>query len=117
MVRDGGVRNLIATWPYDPHADHQATAHVAAAVAKITRTRLLFYAVWGWLLPAEEFLPITKIDGSRLNVTLHTRQKWRALLAHTSQYTDMIADDPDGFRLPSDLFAVAERDYEVFLEG
>src|SRR5689334_921316 len=50
MIRDHGVANLLASWTHDPHGDHQATACMAIAIAKVARVRLLFYPVWGWLL-------------------------------------------------------------------
>jgi hypothetical protein len=39
----------------------------------------------------------------------------RAIAAHASQYSDLIADDPNGFRLPPELLSVIDLPYEVFL--
>jgi LmbE family N-acetylglucosaminyl deacetylase len=116
LIRDHAVSNLLATWRYDPHSDHQATACIASAVARITRVRLLFYLVWGWLLPAKQLLPVRRVRGTRLHVAAVRKQKRLALAAHASQCSGLISDDPDGFRLPAGLLAVADADYEVFLQ-
>ena len=115
-IRDHNIANLLASWTYDPHGDHQATARIASAVTHIVRVRLLLYPVWGWLLPTEQSLPITLVRGRRLDVGQMREQKRRALAAHASQYSGLITDDPQGFQLPYDLLAIADRDYEVFLE-
>ncbi len=115
-IHDHSVANLLASWTYDPHGDHQATASIAAAVRQIVPVRLLLYPVWGWLLPPDQRLPITLVQGARLDVGHMREQKQRALAAHASQYSGLITDDPQGFQLPRDLLAIAERDFEVFLE-
>jgi LmbE family N-acetylglucosaminyl deacetylase len=117
MIRDHSVANLLASWTHDPHGDHQVTACIASAAAQIARVRLLFYPVWGWLLPPEQPLPFSLVRGARLDVGRVREQKWRALAAHASQYSGLITDDTQGFQLPQDLLAIADLDYEVFLEG
>jgi LmbE family N-acetylglucosaminyl deacetylase len=117
MIHDYAVTNLLAAWAHDPHGDHQVTACIAVAAANVARIRLLFYPVWGWLLPAEQPLPIRLVRGARLHISSVRAQKRNALAAHASQYSGLIADDPAGFRLPADLLAIADRDYEVFLEA
>ena len=77
-IRDHSVTNLLTSWTHDPHGDHKATACIAYAVAKIARVRLLFYPVWGWLLPPEQPLPITLVRGARLDVGRVREQKRRA---------------------------------------
>jgi LmbE family N-acetylglucosaminyl deacetylase len=115
-IRDHSVANLLTSWTHDPHGDHQATACIAFAVAQIARVRLLSYPVWGWLLPPEQALPITVVRGARLDVSQLHERKRRALAAHASQYSGLITDDSHGFQLPNDLLAIADLDYEVFLE-
>jgi LmbE family N-acetylglucosaminyl deacetylase len=117
LIRDHSVTNLLASWTHDPHGDHQATACIASIVAQIVRVRLLFYPVWGWLLPPEQPLPIDLVRGARLDVGLLREQKRQALAAHASQYSGFIADSPQGFHLPPDLLDIANQDYEVFLEA
>jgi LmbE family N-acetylglucosaminyl deacetylase len=115
LVRVQSVTTVFATWPYDPHCDHAATADLAAAVAASTEVRLMFYPVWGWLIAPEQRLPIGTISGVRLPIGEMLGRKRRAIAAHGSQYSDLIADDPGGFRLPVELLSVFYRDFEVFL--
>jgi len=117
MIRDQSVANLLATWMHDPHGDHQATACIASRAAQIAGVRLLFYPIWGWLLPPDQPLPITLVRGARLEVGRVREQKRRALTAHASQYAGLITDASQGFQLPHDLLAIADQDYEVFLEA
>ena len=106
---------ICATWRHDPHGDHEATHWLGSAAARIAGIRLLSYPVWGWLLPPERALPVTALAGARLDIAAYQLLKQRAIVAHASQYSDLIADDPGGFRLPAELLAVFQRPYEVFL--
>lgn len=109
------ISTIFTSWRFDPHCDHEATAVLGTAVANACDVRLAFYPVWGWLLPPEEVLPIVAIEGQRLDITAVLPRKRRAIAAHRSQYSDLVTDDPSGFRLPHELFAVAEQSFEVFL--
>lgn len=115
LARRYGVTSIFASWRFDPHCDHEATAALGTAVSDATGLRLAFYPVWGWLLPPETSLPIADLAGARLDVSTMVARKRRAIAAHATQYADLITDDPDGFRLPHALLALFERDFEVFL--
>src|SRR5665213_2934225 len=106
---------LCAPWLYDPHGDHEATQIIARAAATRTGAMLLSYPVWGWLLEDDIQLPDAPIVGWRLNIEKHLELKRRAICAHASQYTNLIDDDPNGFRLPADLLSVFASPYEIFL--
>jgi hypothetical protein len=41
--------------------------------------------------------------------------KRAAIQAHQSQYSDLITDDPEGFRLPAGLLSVFEVPFETFV--
>jgi hypothetical protein len=56
------------------------------------------------------------LRGLRLDAKRHLPAKRRAVAAHRSQTTDLIADDPAGFRLPPEALALAFRPFELFLE-
>ncbi|MDR3535413.1 MAG: PIG-L family deacetylase [Acetobacteraceae bacterium] len=114
MARAQAVTTIFTTWRHDPHGDHQAVAAIGAAAASGARLRL--YPVWGWLLPAEQDLPVEAVAGRRLDITGLLPLKRRAIAAHASQYSNLIADDPKAFRLPTDLLAVVDRPFEVFLQ-
>lgn len=112
-----GARTILATWQHDPHADHVAVSRIGSAAAKATGARLLSYPVWGWTLPADHALPDGPVRGWRLDVARHLSAKRRAIAAHRSQITDLIDDDPDGFRLQDEFVALFTRSFEVFLAG
>jgi LmbE family N-acetylglucosaminyl deacetylase len=115
LVREHAIETLFASWEHDPHCDHEATARLATAVAAASSVRLLFYPVWGWLLPAEQDLPVAAIDGMRLEIAAMLPRKRAAIAAHRSQYADLITDDPQGFRLPPALLATFDQPFETFI--
>jgi LmbE family N-acetylglucosaminyl deacetylase len=117
LVRQHDVSTIFATWEHDPHCDHEATAAIARAVARDTGACLRLYPVWGWLLPRDRPLNVGTIAGARLRIAPHVARKGRAIEAHASQYSDLIDDDPGGFRLPADLLATFSRPFEVFLDA
>jgi LmbE family N-acetylglucosaminyl deacetylase len=115
LARDQGCTIMLAPWLYDPHCDHEAAAIMAREAARAANCRLLSYPVWGWLLPPDQPLPVNNVAGYRLPIAAHLEAKRSAVAAHASQYSDLIKDSPDGFRLPPELLSVFERPYEVFL--
>ena len=116
---------ILATWAQDPHADHQACAAIAAALAlELPTARRLEYPVWGWAfatpipgfaLGPEPDLPAPP-HGRRLDITAHLPAKRCAIAAHASQVTALIHDDPAGFRLPPEALALADRSFELYLD-
>lgn len=116
LIRDHDVSAMFATWAHDPHCDHAATATLARRAARVAGITLKFYPVWGWLLPPDDAFGEPVPTGARLDITRHLPAKRRAIAAHQSQYTDLITDSPNGFRLPSRLLDVFDAPYEVFLD-
>jgi LmbE family N-acetylglucosaminyl deacetylase len=102
-ARACGAGAVFVTWRHDPHCDHQASAAIVAlARPRLGAARLYEYPVWGWTLPPEtEVGPEPR--GYRLDVSAHRAAKLRAVNAHASQTTDLIADDPEGFRLEASM--------------
>ena len=115
LAREQGCTVMLAPWLHDPHCDHEAAAIVAREASQAAECRLLSYPVWGWLLPPDQPLPVNEVAGFRLPIAAHLEAKRSAVAAHASQYSDLINDSPDGFRLPPELLSVFERPYEVFL--
>jgi LmbE family N-acetylglucosaminyl deacetylase len=116
LARRLGCTVIIGPWRHDPHCDHEAGAAIAEHVAHLTGARLLFYPVWGWLLASEVKLPVARITGWRLDIAAHLALKQQAIATHASQYTGLIDDSPNGFRLPPALLTVFGRPFEVFIE-
>lgn len=124
--RDEAPAAVFTTWGHDSHADHKAARALAGALARAlpSRPKLFAYPVWGWAfahpvpdfpLPPEPDLS-EPLRGVRLSTQQHLAAKRRAVAAHRSQTTDLIADDPRGFRLPREALALWFRPFEVFLE-
>jgi LmbE family N-acetylglucosaminyl deacetylase len=115
FARDQGCEVIVAPWLYDPHCDHEAAAIIAREAALAADCRLLSYPVWGWLLPPAQEIPVNGVAGYKLSISAHLEAKQTAIAAHASQYSDLIDDSPNGFRLPRQLLSVCERPYEIFL--
>src|ERR1700677_2278394 len=115
VARDRGCSVMLAPWLHDPHCDHEAAAILAREAARRAPCRLLSYPVWGWLLPPDHPLPVKHVAGYKLSIAKHLQAKRSAVAAHASQYSALINDSPEGFRLPPELLSVFERPYEVFL--
>jgi LmbE family N-acetylglucosaminyl deacetylase len=115
IARQAGSGVIVAPWLDDPHCDHEAVQLMARAVARRTGLAVLSYPVWGWTLPPDAAVQEPRIQGWRLDIAAHLPAKMQAIAAHKSQLSDLIDDDPDGFRLPPALLAVFERAYEVLL--
>jgi LmbE family N-acetylglucosaminyl deacetylase len=116
LVRVHAIETLFATWSHDPHCDHEATARLGEAVAAVTGARLRFYPVWSWLVAAGQALPLATIVGMRLDIRSVLARKRAAIACHASQHSDLISDDPRGFRLPASLLAVCDQDFETFID-
>ena len=108
-------KSVWAPWPKEAHCDHEAAAILAREAAKAADCKLMSYPVWGWLLPPDQVLPVNQVTGFRLPIAPHLETKRFAVAAHASQYSNLIQDSPDGFRLPRELLSIFERPYEVFL--
>ncbi|GJD61990.1 PIG-L deacetylase family protein [Methylobacterium frigidaeris] len=119
-ARACGAGALFVTWAHDPHCDHAASAALARRARELLgrgflgTVSLYAYPVWGWTLPPETEIG-EEPRGARLAISHHLRAKAAAIAAHRSQTTDLIADDPQGFRLEPAMLARFARDHEIFL--
>ena len=109
---------LAVTWPHDPHCDHLAAWHLVrqACLRLHGGIRLLTYPIWGHTLPPDTTFERAPI-GHRLDVSSVVDSKRKAIRAHVSQVSMLIADDAEGFVLMPDMLARFERPYELFLES
>jgi LmbE family N-acetylglucosaminyl deacetylase len=109
------ARTICVTWPFDPHCDHVASAHlVDKAVAGRPDLRVLHYPVWGWTLSPETEVPGPPC-GVRFGVEKLLPRKAAAIAAHRSQLTNLIHDDPNGFRLQADMLERFAGPFETYL--
>lgn len=113
IVDDLRPETLLVPWRKDPHCDHEATWALAWARRR-PEVRWLEYPVWSWTAP--DTAPSEEHAAAwRLDIAPVAKQKALAIAAHRSQTTDLIADDPGGFRLRPDVLAHFQRPWELFL--
>ncbi|MCJ2081504.1 PIG-L deacetylase family protein [Methylobacterium sp. J-090] len=106
---------VFVTWGHDPHCDHKASAAIVGRAQALRPTLPAFaYPVWGWTLPPETEVGDAP-EGYRLDIAAHLPAKAKAVAAHRSQTTDLIHDDPTGFRLAPEMLAHFDKPYEIFL--
>ena len=109
------ARALFVTWRHDPHADHQASYDIARkALERLPEVRLFEYSIWGRTLALEATVPETP-RGWRFDGAAAVSRKRAAIACHRSQVSDVIDDDPDGFRLSPDML-VRFAGEEIFFE-
>jgi LmbE family N-acetylglucosaminyl deacetylase len=92
----------ILPWRRDPHCDHRASWQLFHSAIKQTSARpeTLEYAIWLEEFGSPEDYPRygeAKLVG--IDVSCAIEAKRAAIAAHKSQITDLIDDDPAGFRL------------------
>ena len=94
---------VFVTWRHDPHCDHKASAAIVAlARSRMPGVRIYEYPVWGWTLPPETEVGAAP-EGLCLDVSAYSATKAKAVAAHESQTTNLIHDDPTGFRLEPEM--------------
>lgn len=117
ILASTGATTLFVTWEHDPHCDHQAASELAQEVRRRHPALILWsYPVWGWHLSPSHMVSAPAPRGFRLAIEDALRQKRAAIAAHASQMTDLIADDPDGFRFTNETLAPFLRPFEHFME-
>jgi LmbE family N-acetylglucosaminyl deacetylase len=117
VIRRSGASTLLVTWEKDPHCDHEASAELAKAVKKLCPDlKLLAYPVWGWHIEPNVETNQPPPKAFRIDISQQKDRKVAAIEAHASQMTDLIDDDPDGFRFDQKSIAPFLGNYEYFIE-
>ncbi|WP_273770802.1 PIG-L deacetylase family protein [Nostoc sp. UHCC 0926] len=110
---------IFLPWRYDPHADHRATWKlIKAALHDLHLSpRLIEYPIWDWDSEQRGSLPASlEVTTWRLDISTVVEVKQQAIATYRSQITDLIDDDPQGFRLSAEMLANFTRPWEVYLE-
>jgi len=93
---------LILPWRRDPHCDHRASWLLMQDALREAqqRPRCLEYAVWlDELGAADDWPQHEEAEPIDFDVVSTRCRKRHAIAAHRSQTTDLVSDDPQGFRL------------------
>lgn len=116
-----GPQTILVPWRRDPQPDHRASwSLIAAALARdpAYEVRRIEYLIWLWELAAAGDAPRPdEATTWRLDIGSVLPRKRAAIAAHRSQTTDLIDDDPTGFRLTPDILAHFAHPWEVYLEA
>jgi LmbE family N-acetylglucosaminyl deacetylase len=117
VIRHSEAGALFVTWEGDPHCDHEAAAELAKTVGKLCRgLRLWAYPIWGWHIERSAEIRQPPSRASRIDISPYRDRKLEAIAAHASQMTDLISDDPEGFRFDKNSLAPFLGQYEYFIE-
>lgn len=114
--------SIFLPYRFDPHPDHQATWQlIQRSLADLsadgsTQPRQIEYPVWDWDPKQRNSLP-DSYSAWRIDITSVSELKQQAIEQYQSQISDLIDDDPAGFRLTPDLLAHFTRPWEVYLEN
>ena len=110
---------ILVPWRRDPHCDHRASWELiqAAVAATGLNVTVVEYPVWVSELGApEDFPPAEEMHAWRLDISTVIAIKRAAITTHRSQTTDLIDDDPGGFRLTPRLLTRFTVPWEIFIE-
>lgn len=111
-----GAGAVCVSWRHDPHCDHLASATIVDRVRdRLVGARVYAYPIWGWTLPRDRDVGAPP-RGRRIDVSRHRAAKRAAIAAHRSQTTNLIDDDPGGFRLTPDMISFFTGPHEILLE-
>ena len=111
-------QTIFLPWRYDPHPDHRGTwSLINTALSCISlKPRIIEYPIWDWDPQQRKSIPDSEqIDCWRLDINQVLELKTLAIEAYRSQTTDLIDDDPEGFRLSPQMLANFARPWEVYL--
>lgn len=109
-----GPQSIFVPWRKDPHPDHIA-AYELIDNAATNGAKLYEYAVWlNAIGSAADFPSLKEIIPFKLDISSVLNKKQNAIAAHQSQISDLITDDPEGFKLFPEMLAHFNQPYELF---
>ncbi|GAP98764.1 PIG-L deacetylase family protein [Leptolyngbya sp. NIES-2104] len=110
---------IFLPWRCDPHPDHRATWQLFdRAIESLSFSpRIIEYPIWDWDPEQRGTVATTaKVIGWRLDTAEVGTLKQNAIAQYRSQTTDLINDDPEGFRLTAELLSNFAQPWELFFE-
>jgi LmbE family N-acetylglucosaminyl deacetylase len=110
-------QTIFLPYQHDPHRDHRASWQlVQAALAVLPQPpRQIEYPIWDW--DPHQRQPLARgYEAWRLDIAGQVALKRQAIDCYRSQTTDLIQDDPTGFRLSPAMIANFLHPWEIFLE-
>ncbi|MBD1843386.1 PIG-L family deacetylase [Cyanobacteria bacterium FACHB-63] len=112
-------KTVFLPWRCDPHPDHRAAWQLIhqAISTLVLSPRIIEYPIWDWDPDQRETVNNSaKITGWRLNISTIVHLKQQAIAQYRSQTTNLIDDDPEGFRLTPEMLANFSHPWELYFE-
>ena len=112
-------KTIFLPWRFDPHPDHRSTWQLihTAVVTLDYLPRVIEYPIWDWdMTQRGDQLERGRFSGWRLDIGSVLETKQNAIAAYRSQITDLIDDDPAGFRLTPEMLKNFAHPWELYLE-
>ncbi|WP_319419376.1 PIG-L deacetylase family protein [Pleurocapsa sp. FMAR1] len=108
---------VLLPWRRDPHPDHRASWQLFTAAIKnlINLPRLIEYPIWDWDTKQRQDFS-ESVDAWRLDISSVLELKRQAIAQYRSQISDLIDDDPEGFRLTPEMLLNFTQPWEIYLE-
>ncbi|OAQ41764.1 hypothetical protein A5893_01215 [Pedobacter psychrophilus] len=107
-------QSIFVPWRKDPHPDHVA-AYQLVNHAETYHAKIYEYPIWlDALGKAEDFPEINAVRPFKLDISSILSIKQEAISAHQSQISNLIDDDPEGFRISQVMLEEFNKPYEIF---
>jgi LmbE family N-acetylglucosaminyl deacetylase len=117
ILRRFGPELALLPWRRDPHCDHRTSWLLSQHALRQASVHpdTLEYAIWlDEFGEVEDHPKPREAERIRVNVGSALANKRAAIAAHESQTTDLIQDDPAGFRLTPQTIERLTQSTEVF---
>ena len=104
-------------WRKDPHPDHRASWQLfVTAINNLNNPlRIIEYPIWDWDTAQRQDFP-KSVKARRLDIRSVLELKQQAIAKYQSQISDLIKDDPQGFRLTPEMLQNFTQPWEIYLE-
>ena len=108
---------IFLPWRKDPHPDHRASWQLFTTACKRLNyePRIIEYPIWDWDKEQRQDFP-DSVNAWRLDISKVLELKQQAIAQYRSQISDLIDDDPEGFRLRPEMISNFTQPWEIYLE-
>ena len=109
---------IFVPYRYDPHPDHRATWELLQTALQRSGLfpRWLEYPIWDWDPIQRQNHTLSGIKTWCLDISEVVDLKQQSIAFYRSQTSDLIDDDPDGFRLTSEMLNKLCQPSEIYFE-